>query len=155
MGLTVSDSRVAVAPEAVLLDVEAATFEAALQSFEPVVCSCGIISEPVKFLDEVRLRERSLSTVTPEGAAFPHARTACASGLFLAIGRSPRGIAFLPDQPLVHLIFLIGAPPQAIGEYLACVAWLARRVHEVETRHALMAAESVDVFLSALAGPRS
>jgi mannitol/fructose-specific phosphotransferase system IIA component (Ntr-type) len=155
MGLTVSDSRIAVTPEAVLLNVEAATFEGALQSFNPAVLSCGMISEAAKFLEEVRLRERSLSTVTPEGAAFPHARTACASGLFLAIGRSPRGIEFVPGSALVHLIFLIGAPPQAIGEYLTCVAWLARRVREVETRHTLMAAESVDVFLSALAGPRS
>jgi mannitol/fructose-specific phosphotransferase system IIA component (Ntr-type) len=55
----------------------------------------------------------------------------------------------------VHLIFLIGTPPNAIAEYLGCVAWLARRIRDPETRRVLLAAETPEAFLRIITAPAS
>ena len=47
----------------------------------------------------------------------------------------------------MHLIFLIGTPPNAIAEYLGCVAWLAGRVRDPETRQRLLVAETPEAFV--------
>jgi mannitol/fructose-specific phosphotransferase system IIA component (Ntr-type) len=55
----------------------------------------------------------------------------------------------------VHLVFLIGAPPHAITDYLGCVAWLAKRVRIQENRKILMHAESPEAFLRIIAAASS
>ena len=65
------------------------------------------------------------------------------------------GVLFCRDRPAVHLVFLIGAPPHEITEYLGCVAWLARRVRIAENRNTLMHAESPEAFLRIIAAANS
>ena len=50
------------------------------------------------------------------------------------------------------LIFLIGTPPEAIAEYLGCMALLAARVRNAETRRLLMRAESPEAILRTITG---
>jgi mannitol/fructose-specific phosphotransferase system IIA component (Ntr-type) len=145
--VTAKDLEVVIDPACILLDLEASTFEECLNVFESIVRKHQAVSDPEIFLEQVRLRESTLSTASGEGVAFPHARTNAVSRLFLAVGRSRKGILFQAGSPLVHLIFLIGTPPNAIAEYLGCVAWLAGRVRDPETRRVLMVAETPEAFL--------
>ena len=73
------------------------------------------------------------------------------SRLFLAVGRSETGVVFRPELPPVHLVFLIGAPAAAIADYLACVAWLARRVRDPEIRKAVLLAGTPERLLKSIA----
>lgn len=133
------------------MNVEALTFEECLHAFDAVVRAHQTVSDPEVFLETVRTREALVSTATPDQVAFPHARTHAVSQLFLAIGRSKAGISFRADLPVVHLVFLIGTPPDAISEYLGCVAWLARRMRSAETRRSLLTAETPVAFLKTIA----
>ena len=76
-------------------------------------------------------------------------------GFSLPSGRSRKGILFPANSPLVHLIFLIGTPPNAIAEYLGCVAWLARRVRDPETRRDLLLVETPEAFLKIITAAAS
>jgi mannitol/fructose-specific phosphotransferase system IIA component (Ntr-type) len=145
--VTAKDLEAAIDPACILLDLEATTFDECLNAFESVVWKHQTVLDSDIFLEQVRLRESTLSTATGEGVAFPHARTNAVSRLFLAAGRSRKGILFRADSPLVHLIFLIGTPPNAIAEYLGCVAWLARRLRDPETRRELLLADTPEAFL--------
>jgi hypothetical protein len=71
------------------------------------------IIDPGMFIESVRAREAAVSTATADHVAFPHARTEAVSRLLLVIGRSETGVSFHRDRRVVHLVFLIGAPPHA------------------------------------------
>ena len=153
--MTAKDLEAVIDPACILLDLEASTFDECLNAFEPIVWKHQAVLDSEIFLEQVRLRESTLSTASGEGVAFPHARTNAVSRLFLAVGRSRKGILFPASSPLVHLFFLIGTPPNAIAEYLGCVAWLAGRVRDPETRRVLLAAETPDAFLRIITAPAS
>lgn len=142
-------------PASVLMNIKASTFDECLTAFAPVIHAHPAVSDPVGFIEQVRAREAAVSTATPDHVAFPHARTDAVGRLFLVIGRSETGISFRRDLPIVHLVFLIGAPVNAITDYLGCVAWLAKRVRIPENRKTLMHAESPEGFLKTIAAASS
>lgn len=142
----------ATSPEPLLLELEAVSFEDCIREFEPAAQASPAVADAATFLEQVRVREDSLSTATPDGVAFPHARTRAVSRLFLAIGRSRTGISFPMAPEPVHLVFLIGTPPEAIADYLRCMARLAGCLRIPENRRALMEAETAGEFLAVLGG---
>jgi tetrathionate reductase subunit A len=73
--VTAKDLEVVIDPACILLDLEASTFEECLNAFESIVRKHQAVSDPEAFLEQVRLRESTLSTASGEGVAFPHART--------------------------------------------------------------------------------
>ena len=133
------------------MNLRASSFDECLTAFAPLIQAHPAISDPGVFTERVRTREVAVSTATGDHVAFPHARTEAVLQLLLIIGRSETGVSFRRDRPVVHLIFLIGAPPQAITDYLGCVAWLAKRVRIPETRQSLMHAENPQAFLRIIA----
>ena len=142
-------------PASVLMNIRASTFDECLTAFAPLIQTHPAISDPGVFMESVRVREAVVSTATADHVAFPHARTEAVIRLFLIIGRSEMGVSFRRDRPVVHLVFLIGAPPQAITDYLGCVAWLARCVRMPESRKTLMHAESPEALLGIIAAANS
>jgi mannitol/fructose-specific phosphotransferase system IIA component (Ntr-type) len=142
-------------PACVLMNVRASTFNECLAVFAPVVRGHPAIVDPDLFIQSVRAREAAVSTATADHVAFPHARNEAVSRLLLVIGRSETGVSFRRDRPAVHLVFLIGAPPHAITDYLGCVAWLAKRVRIPENRRALMHAANPEAFLRIIAAASS
>jgi mannitol/fructose-specific phosphotransferase system IIA component (Ntr-type) len=138
-------------PACVLMNVRAATFDECLIAFTPLVHGHPAVVDPGGFIESVRAREAAVSTATADHVAFPHARTEAVTRLFLLIGRSETGVSFRRDRPVVHLVFLIGAPPHAVTDYLGCVACLAKCVRIPENRKTLMHAESPEAFLRIIA----
>ena len=153
--VTAEELETIVNPACVLMNVRASNFDECLAAFGPLVHGHPAIVDPGMFMESVRAREAAVSTATEDHVAFPHARTEAVSRLFLVIGRSETGVSFGPDRPVVHLVFLIGAPPHAITDYLGCVAWLAKRVRIPENRKILMHAESPEAFLRIIAAASS
>ena len=153
--MTAEELEKIVNPACVLMNVRASTFDECLAAFAPVVRGHPAIVDPELFIESVRAREAAVSTATADHVAFPHARTEAVSRLFVVIGRSETGVPFCRDRPAVHLVFLIGAPPQAITDYLGCVAWLAKRVRIPENRKTLMHAASAEAFLRIIAAANS
>lgn len=99
---------------------------------------------------EVLAREKVCSTAHARGFALPHARTKLVREIVLGVGRSREGV-FFPGAPApVRLIFLIGTPPEAIGEYLGVVSTLVRRLKDETLCQFLLEAESVEEFADIL-----
>ena len=95
-------------------------------------------------------RERTTSTVTEHGVAFPHARTDLVQKIILGIGRSKNGVRFPSAKDLANLIFVIGVPKQMIQEYLVCVGALARLARNDSIRVSLLEAKTVAEFIEHL-----
>ena len=105
----------------------------------------GIVGDKESLLDAIEKREEIESTAIGEGIAIPHGRSESVKRLAVAFGRSKVGVDLdaLDGKP-VHLVFMIGAPAAARGEYLQAVAKIARLLKNKELKGRLLSAEDVD-----------
>ena len=72
-------------------------------------------------------REKALSTGLGHGIALAHGKSRAAGRLFIAMGRSRKGIDYGSyDREPVRLLFIIGNPPDTDDEYLRVVGALSR-----------------------------
>jgi mannitol/fructose-specific phosphotransferase system IIA component (Ntr-type) len=140
-------------PDAVLLDLQAESGEAAVRALHErlVSVSNAILSAP-DFLDDVLARMREAPVCIAKDVALPHARTDAVSRLVLAVGRAKAPIPFDPAHPDVHLVFLIGTPKDAVKEYLQAVAMLSRVLRNPATKAGLRAAVDEAEFRTLLSG---
>ena len=140
-------------PDAVMLDLEAASGEAAVRTLHArlAAVSDAVVDAP-QFLDDVLARMRLSPVCIADDIALPHARTNAVSRLVLAIARAAEPIAFDPQHPGVRLVFLIGTPKSAVTEYLRAVAVLSRMLRNPATRAGLYAASNEAEFRTLLSG---
>lgn len=134
----------------VILDLTAATRDAALRQIIATMAGEGKLPDAEAFLAEVRAREEVQSTLMGRGVAFPHARTNAVSDIVLGIGRSREGVPFGPGGELAHLLFVVAVPQRRASDYLACVGSLARLARDEQTRAALDRAETPAEFVELL-----
>jgi mannitol/fructose-specific phosphotransferase system IIA component (Ntr-type) len=69
----------------------------------------------------------------------------------LAVGRSDAGVLFEGGNQQVRLIFVIGTPKTAPGDYLALVSGLCKLLKSEATRAALFAAATPAEFAALVA----
>ena len=86
----------------------------------------------------------------PGGTAIPHARTDSVRSVVMAIATSPSPIMF--GEIPVRLMFLIGVPNAAAGEYLQITSFLARNLRGGHLVDRLVNAENIQDFVAAFAG---
>ena len=103
-----------------------------------------------KFCEELMDREACGATHLGNGGALPHARTAQVNQILLAAGRSRKGVAFADIANPVHLIFVVAAPKNQIGEYLATVGMMARSLRNPDCLQRLLDCETADEFVKIL-----
>jgi mannitol/fructose-specific phosphotransferase system IIA component (Ntr-type) len=108
------------------------------------------VRQPNLFLEEVRAREHTSSTLADNGVAFPHARTDLVDQIALAIGRSRAGIPWNVNGDRARLIFLIAVPQQLVNDYLIVVGTLARITRAEDRRNALLNAATPAEFIATL-----
>ena len=152
--MTAKDLEAVIDPACILLDLEASTFDECLNAFEPIVWKHQAVLDSDIFLEQVRLRESTLSTASGEGVAFPHARTNAVSRFFLAIGRSRKGILFPASSPShteTSVAITLKYPQKnSTADELGLIReliWLAGRVRDPETRQRLLVAETPEAFV--------
>jgi fructose-specific phosphotransferase system IIA component len=117
--------------------------EDAIQELVDVLVRAGKITDARTALQAVLDREAKGSTGLTEGIAVPHAKTAAARTLTIAIGVSPDGIEFgsLDGLP-ARLFFLILAPPDQTGPHIEALAEIARMSRSKAFCSALVACRS-------------
>ena len=96
------------------LDLKAENMDQALNEMVDVADAAGIIGDKGRLLEEMKTREKMLSTAVGNGIAIPHPRKPDSS-LFrkpnILMARSQNGIDFhSPDGKNVHLFFMACAP---------------------------------------------
>jgi len=127
----------------IFLDVEAENKEKAIAKTVELMHQAQAITEPKKFLQDVMERERLGTTGIGKGVALPHARTQHVKQIVVAMTRLKKGIDFgADDKEPVRLIFLIGTPLKAVGEYLKVLAKLSKILRQDKVRKKILKAES-------------
>lgn len=140
-------------PDAVMLDLEAESGEAAVYALHGrLVASTDAIRDPDRFRYELFDRMRLAPVCIAKDVALPHARTSCVSQLVLAVARAKTWIRFDAEHPQVRFLFLIGTPKDAVHEYLRAVAALSRLLRNRVTLAGLHGAADEAEFRAVLAG---
>jgi PTS system nitrogen regulatory IIA component len=132
------------------LGLKAATQTEALHEITGLLATNHGISDSEIFLTEVTARERTSSTLTEDGVAFPHARTELVDQIVVGIGRSEAGIPWNESGDLAHLIFLIGVPQKMLNDYLIVIGAIARVTKDDPLRTLLLHAENVAEFIETM-----
>ncbi|MHC4676682.1 MAG: PTS sugar transporter subunit IIA [Planctomycetota bacterium] len=104
------------------------------------------VGNPSRLITDLYNREQKASTAIGHGIAVPHVRTYQAKDLIISIGRSAEGIEYdAPDHELVHLFFVMAAPPYDDTLYLKVFKALAENLQYDYFRERLLnAAEPYD-----------
>jgi mannitol/fructose-specific phosphotransferase system IIA component (Ntr-type) len=112
----------------------------------------GFVDKAERLVEEALRREALISTAVDHSLAFPHVRGVEGGGLTLALGLSPKGIAFREgDENLTKIIFFLVIPTAASGFYLKLLAGLTETFMKIENRKALMAEKDPEKLWKALA----
>jgi mannitol/fructose-specific phosphotransferase system IIA component (Ntr-type) len=107
------------------------------------------------FYAELLARDRLDTTCLGNEVALPHARTEHVRKLALAVGRSDTGVRFESSNQTVRLLFVIGTPKSAPGDYLALVSTLCKILRSDTTRAALLTAGTPEEFIVSMAKAES
>ena len=142
-----------VRPAHVVVDLKAGTRDEAVRELAATFAASGALAEAQArtLADEVLARESEGTTGIGGGVAVPHAKTALASELLVAVGLSSDGIDFASvDGDPVHVVFLIGSPPAAAGEYLALMKWVVSLTRSKTWMRLLRAARTREAVVEVL-----
>jgi nitrogen PTS system EIIA component len=138
----------------IFLDVEAIDKRDAIQQTIEMMRDNDAITSGDKFFQAVMEREALGSTAIGKGLALPHARTQHIEAITIALTRLKSGIDFdAVDNEPVDLIFLLGTPLKAVGEYLTVLAKLSKILKEDSTRKKILNAKTAieikNIFIEA------
>jgi mannitol/fructose-specific phosphotransferase system IIA component (Ntr-type) len=137
-------------PESLVLDLRGVTVgEAICDVAASLERNGGMVDFPA-FRAAVLAREEISSTAAGYGVAFPHGRGDYVRQIVIAAGRSSEGIEFPGSLERVHLIFVIGTPPDLVREYLALLGGLAKLLKNAGVRERLMTAANAAEFFAVL-----
>jgi len=129
-------------PDAIQLDLEAATKHDALNELANVLVKNFPVRDPAGFRKAVIGRERLCSTAIVEDVAFPHPRyngSRFVKEPAVAVGRSARGLDFgSVDGKPTHLLLMVCAPSDTV--HLRLIAKLGRVFNDTTLRQALIEA---------------
>ena len=132
-------------PDAMLLDMKAATKEAALRELAGVAATiCGRFTEEALF-NILLEREAVGSTGLGNGVAIPHGKIEGLDEIVLCFGRSKAGIDFdaIDNRP-AHLFVLLLSPASKAGEYLRTLAMVSKILKQPSKRQRLFDSTSRD-----------
>jgi fructose-specific phosphotransferase system IIA component len=127
----------------IFLDIDAEDKGEAIARTVEMMKKKGAVNNVQKFVDAVFERESLGSTAIGRGMALPHARTQQIDQITIAMTRLSKGVEFgAADGQPVNLLFLLGTPLKAVGEYLAVLAKLSKILREDKTRKKLLKAKT-------------
>jgi mannitol/fructose-specific phosphotransferase system IIA component (Ntr-type) len=132
-----------ISQDVVKVPLSASDKSGAIRELLDLLVASGAVSDSQGALDALLQRESLGSTGLESGIAVPHAKTAAAQSLVVAIGVSPAGIDFQAlDGGLSHLFFLMLAPPDQSGPHIEALAEIARLAKSKAFIRALVTADS-------------
>lgn len=127
----------------IFLDLDAKEKTNAMAQIVQLMKKNKAIAHEKEFLKQVLEREKLGSTAIGNNIALPHARSKYASNIIITFARLTHKVDFGEDEEKpVQLVFLMGTPPDSIGEYLKVLAQLSKVLKKEEIRKALLKAQS-------------
>jgi PTS system fructose-specific IIC component len=115
-----------VTPEIVSLDAPlGAGSTEIIRSLTGLLHDAGRVEDVDVFVEAVLAREALGSTVLPGGIAIPHARSAAATTLSVAVARLPEPTVFRDGAEPIRVVFLIAGPGDDPSGYLQLLAKIA------------------------------
>jgi PTS system fructose-specific IIC component len=135
----------------ILLDLEATTKKEAITKMVDRLRETGVVSDGSKFLEAVFERESLGSTAIGNGMALPHARTQYIDKITILMARLKESIDYkASDGKDVELLFLLGTPLKAVGEYLSVLAKLSKILKNDKTREKILKATTPNLVRTIL-----
>jgi PTS system nitrogen regulatory IIA component len=132
---------------AVEADINAESKEALLEEMTDVMLRSAPNLDRGQVLSVLQERERLGSTGIGEGVAIPHGKIADIDQMYLAFGRSVKGVDFdSMDGKAAHLFFLLIAPEESISAHLKTLARISKLLKKEQVRNQLLAAENAEVI---------
>jgi len=134
-----------------ILDLKSATKEGAIKEIARCLSQFGEeVADKDIFVADILKREKLGSTGIGFHLAIPHARTKAVKGFVIGVGRSKKGIDFdALDKEKVNLIFLMGANPKDLTQYLRMLAQLSRFIMDKSFRKKIMEAGTPEEVIRA------
>jgi PTS system fructose-specific IIC component len=103
----------------------------------------GHVTDRANTLKAILDREALMSTGLERGIAIPHARSATATDICMALGLSKQGVDFdSADGEPSHILFLLLAPEKAAGQNVQLLGQIARLASDQAFVSALKSADS-------------
>jgi mannitol/fructose-specific phosphotransferase system IIA component (Ntr-type) len=128
--------------DVVVANLEAATMSEAIRELMAGFCGHEAVTNPLAWEADLIRREKLDSTATPQGVAFPHARTEAVREIVWAVGTSRAGIEWSAGRQAVRLVILIGVPAGMVREYLEFLGRVNRTLRAEGAVDALAASTS-------------
>ena len=135
-------------PSCVRLDMVASSKDAVMESLVDVLVQAEVVSDREQMLEDLRKRERVMSTGIGGGIAVPHAQSAGANRLALTLARLVQPVEFesLDERP-VRLVFMVAGPEER-GGFIRVLARISRLLYSGNLQRNLLnariPAEAVD-----------
>ena len=138
-------------PASILIGLKAGDKWRAIDALLELLDRQGLVADAVEVRRDLIARENKMSTGMEHGLALPHAKSAGAKDLAVALGIAPEGVDFdsLDGQP-ARIIFLIVSRVDRSGPHIQCLAEISSLCIREDVRKALLAARTPDQALRAL-----
>ncbi|MBM7711621.1 PTS fructose transporter subunit IIABC [Enterococcus xiangfangensis] len=131
--------------DAMIMDLQAVTKEAAIDEMVQKMYDAGRISDIDVYKEGILKREAQTSTGLGDGIAMPHAKNSSVKEATVLFAKSQKGVDYeaLDGQP-TYLFFMIAAPEGANDTHLQALAALSRLLIDPDFVTKLKAAETPD-----------
>lgn len=137
---------------AVLLDLDVASKDEALQRLIDVLAATGKVRDVDQLQRVIFEREKLMSTGIGHGVALPHGKTNVVDASIAAMAtlRNPIDFDSLDDNPVNIIIMLVGTEGN-VGLHLRLLSRISRMIGNEAFRNSLANAKSADDVLTLLA----
>ncbi|OPZ73249.1 MAG: PTS system mannose-specific EIIBCA component [bacterium ADurb.Bin478] len=133
------------APNLVFLDLTGKDKNDVISKVVHLMKQQKAIDDEKNFLQEVFQREKLGCTAIGGNVAIPHARTRTVKNIVIAFARLTPGVDFCAmDQEPIRLLFLLGTPMEAVGDYLKVLAKLSKLLKDGANRDRLIQAGTAE-----------
>jgi len=113
-----------------------------IRDLADVLARAGVVTDTDRVVEDILSRERVMSTGIGGGIAVPHAQSAGAKRLALALGRMAVPVDFeaLDERP-VNLVFLVVGPDEK-GGFIRVLARIGRLLYSGDLQRNLLRART-------------
>jgi mannitol/fructose-specific phosphotransferase system IIA component (Ntr-type) len=137
-------------PSCVALDLTASNKDAVIESLVDLLHGAQVVQDRDRMVEDLKKRERIMSTGIGGGIAVPHAQSPGANRLALSLGRLAQPIEFeaLDERP-VRLVFMVVAPEER-GGFIRVLARISRLLYSGDLQRNLFRARTPDEVMECI-----
>jgi len=130
--------------------MKASAKDAVIEGLVDSLVEAEVVTDKGRMVQDIRARERVLSTGIGGGIAVPHAQSPGALRLALALGRLAAPIDFeaLDERP-VQLVFMVVGPEER-GGFIRVLARISRLLYSGDLQRSLLKARTPQEALSCI-----